>query len=182
MRSVTRSWLLFAFALSMAAPSPGRAKDPPTSEQEEIQKLVNVVKHAGYYGLRDPQEREAIASLRRQGERAMPAIASMLTEGLRQRKDGWIQVYRPLYILKGFGPAGKAALPDVIKALDDEHLINVGAAAEVLKDIGPGAREAVPALLRTWERSQASSQYTRKALAEAIKALDADAAAKLGIE
>ena len=73
-------------------------------------------------------------------------------------------------------------MPEIVKALDDEHPINRLAAARVLADIGPKAKSAVPALLKARERTEESSQAARKALDSAIKTLDPEAAKTAGIE
>jgi hypothetical protein len=156
-------------------------KAAPNAPDTEIRALIAQVEHAGYYGLQDPQEKQAIARLQAMPERAAPAVAAMLADGLRRRKSGWIEVNRPLHILNGMGAAGAVALGDVIRALDDEHPINVGAAALVLAGIGPKARPAVPALLRAWERRKDSSKFAEGAVAKAIRSLDPDAARKAGI-
>lgn len=146
----------------------------------EVRELLNLVKNKGFYALRDPKEKEAIAKLQKMAEDAAPVVAEMLTEGLKNRKKGWIQVYRPLYILEGMGEHAKAALPDVIKALDDEHLINVGEAATVLGQIGPAAKEAVVKLQKIWEK-QEQREGTKRLAADALKKIDPKAAEKLGI-
>ena len=46
---------------------------------------------------RDPEEKAAIAKLRTMSALAAPAVAELLVEGHANRKQGWIQVYRPLY-------------------------------------------------------------------------------------
>jgi hypothetical protein len=81
-------------------------------------------------------------------------------------------------------PAAPVPLPDVIKALEDQHGINVGAAAEVLTVIGPDAKEAVPALLKAWEKTtvRAGAQFRNTAVGKALKAIDPEAAAKAGVE
>jgi putative heme-binding domain-containing protein len=147
----------------------------------EVRELVEFLSHTGYYGLRDPKEREAVAKLQKLGEYAAAPVAAMLTDGLKNRGNGWIEVYRPLYILKGMGEHAKVALPDVIKSLDDEHGINVGAAADVLAAIGPAAKDALPALLKAWGKSEKSSGYTCTALAAALQKIDPEAAEKAGI-
>jgi HEAT repeat protein len=119
-------------------------------------------------------------------EHAAPAIATMLAEGHKNRKEpkGWIQVYRPLYILKGMGEHAKVALPDVIKALDDPYGPVAGAAADVLGNMGPTAKGAGPDLLRVWEKSRKipGRPGATKALAAALKKIDPEAAEKAGIK
>ena len=95
-----------------------------------------------------------------------------------------IQVYRSLYILKGMGEHAKVALPDVIKALDDQYGVIAGVAAELLANIGPAAKGAVPDLLRVWEKSQKipGRPGATKTLADALKKIDPEAAEKAGIK
>jgi hypothetical protein len=173
--------LLFVMTFSSARAFEPPAQDDVAKDQAEIRRLIDFLKNKGYYGLRDPEERKAIERLRSYGERAVPAVAELLAEGHRNRPAGWIEVFRPLYLLKGFGPAGKSALTDVTRALDDEHPINVGMAAEVLQDIGRDAKDAVPALLQAWEKSKKSPESTRTKLAAAIKQLDPEAATRAQI-
>src|SRR5262249_39639600 len=91
---------------------------------------------------------ESTEKLQKMSEHAAPAIGAMLAEGHKNRKEGYLHVYRPLYILKGMGVDAKVALPDVIKALDDRYGPVARAAAEVLGNLGPAAKGAVPELLR----------------------------------
>ena len=138
--------------------------------------------------LKDPKskERTAIEKLQKMSEHAAPAIATMLADGHKNRKEpkGWIQVYRPLYILKGMGEHAKVALPDVIKALDDGYGPVAGAAAEVLGNMGPAAKGAVPDLLRVWEKSRKipGRPGATKALADAVKKIEPEAAEKAGVK
>ena len=90
----------------------------------------------------------------------------------------------PLYILKGMGEHATVALPDVIKALDDPYGPVAGAAAEVLGNMGPAAKGAVPDLLRVWEKSRKipGRPGATKALAGALKKIDPEAAEKAGIQ
>jgi hypothetical protein len=142
---------------------------------------VGFLNGKGYYSLRDPKEKEAIARLHALSEQAAPALAGMLAEGLANRKAGWIEVYRPLFILDGMGLHAQAALADIIRALDDQHPINVHAAAKILARIGPPAKDALPKLQRVWE-SPTSKEGTKQAMASAIKSIDPEAANKLGIK
>jgi hypothetical protein len=100
------------------------------------------------------------------------------------RKEGYLHVYRPLYILKGMGEHAKVALPDVTKALDDKYGAVTKAATEVLENLGPTAKSAVPELVRVWEKSKKISGRpgATKALADALKKIDPDAAEKAGIK
>jgi hypothetical protein len=180
-------YVIAAIGLTVVSAGLAHADDPSTTKKaddpklrEEMRRLVGVVQNAGYYGLRDPKEKQAVETLRKHPEYAAPLIAQMLSAGLQTRSSGWIQVYRPLYIMRGMGPAAKVALPDIIKALDDQHFINVVAAAELLLEIGPEARDAVPALIRA--RDRAKVDRAKNSLAAVIKKLDPEAAAKAGIE
>lgn len=170
-------------ASSACAQAPPGARDDAEAKHraQEIQRLLEFVKNKSYYGLRDPQEKQAIETLRKYGEHAAPVLAALLAEGHKDRKKGWIEVYRPLYIMKGMGPAVKVALPDILRALNDEHSINLGLAAEVLEGIGPAAKEAVPALLGAWEKEKGYQGYPAKALARVLKKVDPKAAAEAGV-
>ena len=108
----------------------------------------------------------------------------MLAEGHKNRKDGWLHVYRPLYILKGMGEHAKVAMPDVIKALDDPYGVVAKVAAEVMGNLGPAAKGAVPELVRVWEKSRKIPRRPNatKALADALKKVDPEAAEKAGIK
>ena len=171
-------WCL-GVGIALAAVGAGRADEKSEVRQKEARELLATVKNAGFYGLRDPKEKVAIAELQKLGADAAPAVAAMLTDGLKTRKDGWIQVYRPLYILQGLGEHAKVALPDIIKALDDDHPINVTAAARVLEKIGPAAKDALPKLETIWGSETAKS---KEEAGKAIKAIDPKAAEKLGIK
>jgi HEAT repeat protein len=178
-------WKLAGVMLLLAVGA-ARADDQPNdrakeNRSQEVRDLVDFVRHKGYYALADTKEKEAIAKLRMMAEEAAPVVARMLTEGLKNRESGWIEVYRPLYILEGMGEHAKVALPDIIKALDDKHLINVGQAARVLGQIGPSAMDAVAKLQQVWEKPM-QSESTRKLAADAIKKIDPKTAEKLGIK
>src|SRR5262249_52857304 len=105
----------------------------------------------------------------------------MLAEGLKNRKAGWIEVYRPLFLLDGMGEHAKVAVADVIKALDDEHSVNVAAAARVLEQIGPPAKDALPSLRRVWE-SPGPRGAAKEEAGKAIKKIDPKLAEKLGVK
>ena len=90
------------------------------------------------------------------------------------------KVYRPLYIMEGLGEHAKVAVPDIIKALDDAHPINVMAASRVLGKIGPAAKDALPKLEKVW--ADQAKDSAKKVVGDAIKAIDPKAAEKLGIE
>ncbi len=168
----------FGIALGLVAGS-ARADEKSEAKQREAKELLAVVKDAGFYGLRDPKEKEAIARLHKLGADAVPAVTEMLADGLKNRKQGWIEVYRPLFILRGFGEDAKVALPDLIKSLDDEHPINVFAAAKVLEQIGPPAKAALPKLEKVWAAE--TTDGPKVDIGRAIKAIDPKAAQRLGI-
>lgn len=167
-----------ALAIALFATASACADDK-SDARREADKHLAVVKNAGYYGLGDRNEKAAIAALHKLGADAVPAVAQVLADGLKNRKNGWIQVYRPLYILRGFGKDAKAALPDVITALDDEHPINVSAAAKVLEAIGPAAKDALPKLEKVWAARTKDKPAT--AVGRAIRAIDPKAAERLGV-
>src|SRR5437762_5199317 len=129
---------------SAAAADQAKADDQAAARDREIRDLVASLNNTEVDALKDPKskERAAIEKLQKMSEHAAPAIATMLADGHKNRKEpkGWIQVYRPLYILKGMGEHAKVALPDVIKALDDQYGPVAGAAAEVLGNLGPRRR------------------------------------------
>ena len=176
------------FTPSAGAAGQAKADDQAAARDREIRDLVASLNNTEVDALKDPKskERAAIEKLQKMSEHAAPAIATMLADGHKNRKEpkGWIQVYRPLYILKGMGEHAKVALPDVIKALDDQYGVIAGAAAEVLGNIGPAAKGAVPDLLRVWEKSRKipGRPGATKALADALKKIDPEAAEKAGIK
>ena len=184
--------VVLAIGVGWFTPSAGAADQAKADDQaardREIRDLVASLNNTGVDALNDPKskERAAIEKLQKMSEHAAPAIATMLADGHKNRKEpkGWIQVYRPLYILKGMGEHAKVALPDVIKALDDRYGPVAGAAAEVLGNIGPAAKGAVPDLLRVWEKSKKipGRPGATKALADALKKIDPEAAEKAGIK
>ena len=176
------------FTPTAGAADQARADDQAAARDGEIRDLVASLNNTEVDALKDPKskERAAIEKLQKMSEHAAPAIATMLADGHKNRKEpkGWIQVYRPLYILKGMGEHAKVAMPDVIKALDDRYGPVAGAAAEVLGNIGPAAKGAVPDLLRVWEKSRKipGRPGATKALADALKKIDPEAAEKAGIK
>ena len=176
------------FTPSAGAADQAKADDQAAARDREIRDLVASLNNTEVDALKDPKskERAAIEKLQKMSAHAAPAIATMLADGHKNRKEpkGWIQVYRPLYILKGMGEHAKVALPDVIKALDDQYGPVAGAAAEVLGNMGPAAKGAVPDLLRVWEKSKKirGRPGATKALADALKKIDPEAAEKAGIK
>jgi len=176
------------FTPSTSAADQAQTEDQAAARDREIRDLVASLNNTEVDALKDPKskERAAIEKLQKMSEHAAPAIATMLAAGHKNRKEpkGWIQVYRPLYILKGMGEHATVALPDVIKALDDPYGVVAGAAAEVLGNIGPAAKGAVPDLLRVWEKSRKipGRPGATTALAVALKKLDPKAAEKAGIK
>ena len=176
------------FTPSAGAADQAKADDQAAARDREIRDLVASLNNTEVDALKDPKskERAAIEKLQKMSEQAAPAIATMLADGHKNRKElkGWVQVYLPLYILKGMGEHAKVALPDVIKALDDGYGVVAGAAAEVLGNMGPAAKSAVPDLLRVWEISTRipGRPDATKALADAVKKIDPEAAEKAGIK
>ena len=179
------------FTPSAGAADQAKADDQAAARDREIRDLVASLNNLEFNGSNSPKDRKdraAIEKLQKMSEHAAPAIATMLADGHKNRKEpkGWIQVYRPLYILKGMGEHAKVALPDVIKALDDRYGPVAGAAAEVLGNMGPAAKGAVPDLVRVWEKSQKipgrQGARSTKALADALKKIDPEAAEKAGIK
>src|SRR3954466_3140016 len=136
------------FTPSAGAADQAKADDQAAARDREIRDLVAFLNNTGVDALKDPKskERAAIETLQKMSEHAAPAIATMLADGHKNRKEpkGWVQVYRPLYILKGMGKYAQVALPDVVKALDDGYGVVAGAAAEVLGNMGPAAKVAAP--------------------------------------
>ena len=177
-----------SFTPSAGAADPARADAPPAARDREVRDLVASLNNTEVDALQDSKskERTAVEKLQQMSEHAAPAVAKMLADGHKNRKEpkGWIQVYLPLYVLKGMGEHAQVALPDVIKALDDGYGPVAGAAAEVLGNMGPAAKGAVPDLLRVWEKSRKipGRPNATKALADALKKLDPAAAEKAGIE
>ena len=184
--------VVLAIGVGWFTPSAGAADkakaDDHAARDREIRDLVASLNNTEVDALKDPKskERAAIEKLQKMSEHASPAIATMLADGHKNRQEpkGWIQVYLPLYILKGMGEHAKVALPDVIKALDDRYGPVAGAAAEVLGNLGPAAKGAVPDLLRVWEKSTKipGRPGATKALADALKKIDPETAEKAGIK
>jgi hypothetical protein len=176
------------FTPSAGAADQAKVDDQAAARDREIRDLVASLNNTGVDALQDrkSKERASIVKLQTMSEHAAPAIAKMLADGHKNRKEpkGWIQVYLPLYILKGMGEHAKVAMPDVIKALDDRCGSVAGAAAEVLGNIGPAAKGAVPDLVRVWEKSRKipGRPGATKALADALKKIDPEAAEKAGIK
>jgi acetyl esterase/lipase len=166
-----------------------KVDDQAAARDREIRDLIASLNHMEFNGSNaptDPKHRAAVEKLQKMSEHAAPAVAAMLAEGHKNRNEpkGWIQVYRPLYVLKGMGADAKVALPDVIKALDDTYGPVARGAAEVLENMGPAAKGAVPDLLRVWEKSRKipGRPGATKALADALKKIDSEAAEKAGIK
>jgi hypothetical protein len=164
-----------------------KADDQAAAREREIRDLIvslNNLEFNGSNAPKDPKDKAAIEKLQKMSEQAAPAVAAMLAEGHKHRKEGYLHVYRPLYILKGMGEHAQVAMPDVIKALDDGYGVVAKVAAEVLENIGPAAKGAVPDLLRVWEKSRKipGRPNATKALADAIRKLDPEAAEKAGIK
>lgn len=179
------------FTLSAGAAARASADDQAAARDRDIRDLVASLNNLGVdvlEALKDPKskERAAIEKLQQMSEHAAPAIATMLADGHKNRKEpkGWIRVYLPLFILKGMGEHAQVALPDVIKALDDGYGPVAGAAAEVLANMGPAAKGSAPDLLRVWEKSRKipGRPNATKALAAALKKIDPEAAEKAGIK
>jgi hypothetical protein len=183
--------VVLALGVGCFTPSAGAAVQAKTDDQaaardREIRDLIASLNNTEVDALKYPKAKAAIEKLQKMSEHAAPAIATMLADGHKNRKEpkGWIQVYRPLYILKGMGEHAKVALPDVIKALDDGYGPVAGVAAEVLGNMGPAAKGSVPDLLRVWEKSRKipGRPGATKALAAALKKIDPEAAEKAGIK
>lgn len=175
------------FTPSAGAAAQAKADDQAAARNREIRDLVaslNNFEFTPTNAIKDPKDKAAIEKLQKMSEHAAPAVAAMLAEGHKNRKDGWLHVYRPLYILKGMGEHAKVAMPDVIKALDDQYGVVAKVAAEVLENLGPAAKGAVPDLLHVWEKSRKipGRPNATKALADALKKIDPEAAAKAGIK
>ncbi len=189
-----QAMLVGAALVSMSAAATAQTEEAATAKtatatvasfklnDEQLQKLIDQVKGAGFYGLQDQKAAKAVAQLREHAEQSAPLLAKMLTEGLQHRKVGWIMVFRPMYILEGMGPAAKVALPGVLQALDDEHQINVGQAADLLVEMQADPQEAVPALLKALEKAKTQKRSAKRALSRALLKLDPQSAAQAGIE
>lgn len=178
--------LLGATSLSAAEPTT-TADDPGAARDREIRDLVASLSDFEFNGSnapKDPKDRAAIEKLQKMSEHAAPAVAAMLAEGHEKRKEGSLHLSRPLYILRGMGEHAKVAMPEVIKALDDPYGGVAKAAAEVLGNLGPAAKDAVPDLLRVWEKSRKipGRPGATKALADALKKIDPEAAENAGIK
>ena len=112
--------------------------------------------------------------------------AYRLLDNRSHEETSWDEVLLGLELLdlKGMGVDAKVALPDMIKALDDPYGLVAGVAADVLGNIGPAAKGAVPDLLRVWEKSRKipGRPGATKALADALKKIDPETAEKAGIK
>lgn len=175
------------FTPSADAADQAKADDQRAARDREIRELVaslNNFEFNGSNAVKDPKDRAAIEKLQQMSEHAAPTVAAMLAEGHKHRSEGYLPVYRPLYILKGMGEHAQVALPEVTKALDDRYGAVTKIAAEVLGNLGPAAQDAVPELLRVWEKSRKipGRPGATKALADALKKIDPQAAEKAGIQ
>lgn len=175
------AWTL-ATPAGLSADDAAVAEVPGAAPRRSARELVTFLDHRGFYALRDPDAKDAIVELRAVPQEAAALLTELLDRGLRERDRGWIEVYRPLFLLKQVGPHAKAALPGIVKALDDGHSANVGAAAEVLAGIGPEARDAGPALEKAWSKASKGSDYQKNWLRKALKAVDPEAARRAGVE
>src|SRR5689334_13828654 len=104
------------------AADPAKVDDHAAARDREIRDLVASLNNFEFNGSnapKEPKDRAAIEKLQQMSEHAAPAVAAMLTEGHKKRKEGSLHLSRPLYILKGMGEHAKVAMPDLIKALDD---------------------------------------------------------------
>lgn len=165
------------------APVKDQVKDQvKEASTAEARQLIDVIKTKGFYALNETNAKTAVARLREMGDESAPAIAEWLAASWQNRRQGnWLLVFRPLYVLDGMGEHGKAALPDVINALDHEHPAVVAKATVVLGKMGPAANDAVPALQKVWEQPDLS-ENSKKRTAVAIKSISPQAAEKLGIK
>lgn len=114
-------------------------------------------------GSRSAEKREQAAlALAGMGERAKPA-ARYLIEALDDPEV-------PVYVAAGFALAriGRAALPELQKALRDGNDITRAEVSHILERMGPAARPAVPALIAALDQGSASA---RESLATALGSL-----------
>src|SRR6187402_737996 len=89
------------FTPSAGAADQAKADDNAAARDREIRDLVTSLNNTEVDALKDPKskERAAVEKLQKMGEHATPAIATMLADGHKNRKEpkGWVQVYQPLY-------------------------------------------------------------------------------------
>src|SRR5207245_2279025 len=65
-------------------------------------------------------------------------------------EDPWMRHFAAV-TLGALGEAAKDAVPDLVKAFDDEEYVVQKSAVEAVGAIGPEAKQAVPALLHAWK-------------------------------
>src|SRR5206468_2312305 len=86
---------------SAGAADPAKGDDQAAARDGEIRDLIASLNNTEVDALKDPKskERAAIEKLQKMSEYAAPAIATMLADGLKNRKEpkGWVLVYRPLF-------------------------------------------------------------------------------------
>jgi len=117
----------------------------------------------------------ALGSIGPAAKEAVPALIEAL-----KGEDAWL-CHFAAQALGGIGPDAKKAVPALVEALNDyEYVIQV-AAAQALGDIGPAAKEAFVPLLLMWE-DKLTEAHLRRVVGQAMKKIDAAAAAKQGIK
>src|SRR5690349_10004278 len=77
------------FTRSANAADPAKADDQAAARDREVRNLVASLNNSGVDALRDPKskERAAIEKLQKMSEHAAPAIATMLADGHKNRKE-----------------------------------------------------------------------------------------------
>lgn len=103
---------------------------------------------------------------------ALPDLISILRAGTADKEE----IFAATGALKKFG---ELAVPDLLRLLDDKDAKARVLGITVLGIIGPKAKAAVPALVKALEDKDAQ---VREVAADALKMIDADAAAKAGVK
>jgi HEAT repeat protein len=126
--------------------------------------------------LKDSTTEEAAAIALESYGPAAKAAVPVLCEVAKSGEE--FSRYHALEALIAIDPRGAATLASLTEAVkDQEHPVQC-VAANGLKNFGPKAKEAVPELLRLFK--EGSSAHVRKLAAEALAAIDSDAAKKAG--
>ena len=108
----------------------------------------------------------ALTAIKLDPDKAGPAydeFRAQLQPTIREPDTRWLDT------LSGLGEAAKPLLPELIAALNSKHEAQREAALATLKQLGPAAAEALPAL-----REMAKEKRGGERVNEAIKAIEAD--------
>jgi HEAT repeat protein len=157
--SDVRNWA--ATALSRIGPD---AKEAVPALEALLKDQVKGVRYIGA---------NALGSIGSDAKAAVPALRKTLTD-----RDPWMR----WHVALALGSIGdKAAVPDLVKAMDDKEYVVRKGAIEALERMGPAAKDGVAALLRKWEDDE-DYELIRTSAARALKKIDPEAAKKAGIK